>query len=795
MNIPVAGRLGTRRGAFFLHLDRPGRRVLAAALVLTLASSLLELLNFRNGWLLFEDFGCSLAPAAGALAVTIAAVRGEKEFSWLRWRIAVSLGLAAVGQILRVIPDASPGIAGPALGVIADGFNVVAGVLGMSTLMWALGRRLDAEARRAVLLEGLIIMVAVMALVMANWLTLTTLSGPDAAPIFADPASNLLAPMVAASFFASAAAAAVAALTLRIEPVPRGVWATTAGIALIALAWVGWSGRFLSGVPDSIEPMDVIFPIGVLVTAYGGLTWNLRRSEGRLYGRIAAATVDWLPMVAIVGCAVLDVMPRKRPLDVDPIAVAMCVVILLAVVRQRILQGRERVATNRLTSEQRERAATAASLARLEAGSSVEETAERICAEALRIDGIDTVTVMAFTPSAVIPLAQGGWSSRALAVGEPIPVDAGRELREHAGFGPWLESWMDRMPRDDYDRAVTASGRKAEALAPLIWNDETIGLLAMGTTSALNARHMADRLPALAEFSVMSARVLGPMLAERSQHARRRSEIQSVIDSRAFWPVFQPIVELSTGKSVGFEALTRFADGTRPDLCFLAADEVGMMVRLETACLQEQIALACNLPRGGFLSLNASPALATELTPLMEAIRGADRPVVLEITEHLQIEDYPRLLASLNQIRDVAQLSVDDAGAGYAGLRHILELRPSFVKLDISLVRGVDSDTARQAMIAGMTHFAESVGCELVAEGIETTDELAALRLLGVRYGQGYFLGKPAPAPRNAEAVLGPSVVKRIGPKALDRPAHPRRRSIAHPKTRRSPHPAPQAGT
>jgi hypothetical protein len=244
MNIPVAGRLGTRWGAFFLHFDRPGRRVLAAALVLTITSSLLELLNFRNGWLLFEDFGCSLAPAAGALAVAIAAVRGEKEFSWLRWWIAVSLGLAAVGQILRVIPDAMPGVAGPALGVIADGFNVVAGVLGMSTLMWALGRRLDAEARRAVLLEGLIIMVAVMALVMANWLTLTTLSGPDAAPIFADPASNLLAPMVAASFFASAAAAAVAALTLRIEPVPRGVWATTAGIALIALAWVGWSGRF-----------------------------------------------------------------------------------------------------------------------------------------------------------------------------------------------------------------------------------------------------------------------------------------------------------------------------------------------------------------------------------------------------------------------------------------------------------------------------------------------------------------------------------------------------------------------
>jgi EAL domain-containing protein (putative c-di-GMP-specific phosphodiesterase class I) len=795
MNVPVVGRLGARRGAFGVRLDRPEQTVLAAALVLTLASCLLELLNFRNGWLFFEDFGCSLAPAAGALAVAIAAVRGDREHSRLRWSIALALGFAAVGQILRVVPDAIPGVGSPALRIAADGFNVIGGLLGMSTLMRALGRRLEPEARRAVLLEGLIIMVAGVGLVMVNWLTLTTLSGPEGTPIFADPASNLLTPMVAASFFASAAAATIAALALRIEPVPRGVWAVTAGVALIALAWVGWSGRFLSGAPDSVEPMDVIFPIGALVTAYGGLTWSLRRSDGRLYGRIAAATVDWLPMAAIVGCAILDVMPRKRPLEVDPIAGAMCVVILLAVVRQRILQGRERVATDRLTSEKTERAATAASLARLEAGTSVEETAERICAEALRIDGIDTVTVMAFTPSAVVPLAQGGWSSGAVAVGEPIPSDAGRELKEHAGSGPWLESWTDRMPRHDYDRAVTASGRKAEALAPLIWNDETIGLLAMGTTSALNARHMADRLPALAEFSVMSARVLGPMLAEQSERERRRSEIQLVIDSRAFWPVFQPIVELSTGESVGYEALTRFADGKRPDLCFLAADEVGMMARLETACLHEQIALARNLPRGGFLSLNASPALAVELTSLMEAIRGADRPVVVEITEHVQIEDYARLLAALDQVRDVAQLSVDDAGAGYAGLRHILELRPKFVKLDISLVSGVDSDTARQAMIAGMTHFAESVGCDLVAEGIETADELAALRLLGVRYGQGYFLGKPARAPQNAEVMPGPSGVKGIGATALDRPARPRRRSIARPSVRLPSRPAPQAGT
>jgi len=123
----------------------------------------------------------------------------------------------------------------------------------------------------------------------------------------------------------------------------------------------------------------------------------------------------------------------------------------------------------------------------------------------------------------------------------------------------------------------------------------------------------------------------------------------------------------------------------------------------------------------------------------------ADRDVVLEITEHAEIEDYPRLIAALDQVRHRARLAVDDAGAGYAGLRHILELRPQFVKLDISLVRNVDNDPARQAMVIGMAHFATYVGCDLIAEGIETANELTTLKLLGVAFGQGYLLGRPAP--------------------------------------------------
>jgi EAL domain-containing protein (putative c-di-GMP-specific phosphodiesterase class I) len=303
----------------------------------------------------------------------------------------------------------------------------------------------------------------------------------------------------------------------------------------------------------------------------------------------------------------------------------------------------------------------------------------------------------------------------------------------------------------------------AEALSPLIWNEEIIGLLALGADSARNARHLADRVTTLTEFSVMSAAVLGPMLSERSQRERVRAEVQTVIDSRAFRPVFQPIVELTTGKWVGYEALTRFSDGTRPDLRFLAADKVGMMVRLETACLREQVAMARRLPPGVFLSLNVSPALAIELMPLIEVIEEADHPVVLEVTEHVEIQDYPKLMAALNCLRARVRLSVDDAGAGYAGLHHIVELRPQFVKLDISLVRNVDVDPARQAMVTGMAHFAEIVGCELIAEGIETANEMATVRLMGVKYGQGFFLAKPEEAGAEPAPRAAPLARKRTG--------------------------------
>jgi len=141
-----------------------------------------------------------------------------------------------------------------------------------------------------------------------------------------------------------------------------------------------------------------------------------------------------------------------------------------------------------------------------------------------------------------------------------------------------------------------------------------------------------------------------------------------------------------------------------------------------------------------------SPALVSAPSQLGPIIAAADRRVVLEITEHVPVDDYPRLAQALRGLDGDIRLAVDDAGAGYAGLKHILEIRPHIVKLDVALVRSVDTDIARQALIGSLISFATRTDATVLAEGVETAREFESLRQMGVTLGQGYLLGRPAPA-------------------------------------------------
>jgi EAL domain-containing protein (putative c-di-GMP-specific phosphodiesterase class I) len=137
-----------------------------------------------------------------------------------------------------------------------------------------------------------------------------------------------------------------------------------------------------------------------------------------------------------------------------------------------------------------------------------------------------------------------------------------------------------------------------------------------------------------------------------------------------------------------------------------------------------------------------SPRLLDHLDQVRGVLKQANRPLVIEVTEHELISDYPAVREALQKFSP-ARISVDDAGAGFSNFGHIVDLKADFVKLDIGLIRGVDTDLARQAMIVALCHFASNTECQLIAEGVETRDEARTVKSLGVAFGQGYWYGRP----------------------------------------------------
>lgn len=230
---------------------------------------------------------------------------------------------------------------------------------------------------------------------------------------------------------------------------------------------------------------------------------------------------------------------------------------------------------------------------------------------------------------------------------------------------------------------------------------------------------------------------------------------------QGFALAFQPIVDLKHGSAVGYEALSRFEPpegfhDVAPPEWFEAAQRLGVGAELEARVVAMALDARDRLPPNTFLTINLSPWVVD--TPpvrrILEGPRGLHR-VVLEITENAAVDDYAALDAAFASLRGRgAYLAVDDAGAGYASLSHILRLRPDFVKLDRELVTGVDHDEAKLALVEMFGHFAGRVDAWLLAEGVETVAELASLTRLSVPLAQGYFLGRPA----NTWVELAPEI-------------------------------------
>jgi PAS domain S-box-containing protein len=418
----------------------------------------------------------------------------------------------------------------------------------------------------------------------------------------------------------------------------------------------------------------------------------------------------------------------------------------------------------RLAAEHAEREDVMAALSSLVPRATLELTAADIAQTVMTIEGVDMAAVLDLTNEHAVALALIAPPEAPAHVGETLPPDRTQYLQERAARGPWTALW-DRA-RTDYQRAWVAAGMQASAYLPLTYGERVVGLIIAGSSTADDAESADRWLKSLADYGPLASALLGPDLLARATLERQREALRSVIAEHQFATVFQPIVRLKDSIIVGYEALTRFHDGTPPDARLRQAADIGMRLELEEACLAAALDAAGRLPRGPWLSVNVSPLLMRDPKRLRRHVTR--RHLVLEVTEDEAIDDYSAIRACLARLGDV-DLAIDDAGAGYAGLRHIVELRPRYLKFDRRMVEHIDHDPSRQAMAAGLVHFAARTGCALIAEGIESEGERRAVEALGVDLGQGFLLGRPAP-PEVVAGRDGTATVARSEPSA-----HPRR--------------------
>ena len=250
-----------------------------------------------------------------------------------------------------------------------------------------------------------------------------------------------------------------------------------------------------------------------------------------------------------------------------------------------------------------------------------------------------------------------------------------------------------------------------------------------------------------------TTRALDAPSANDAAAQEARAGVEAMLTSRTLLTAFQPIRALDSGAVIGAEALTRFlsADdpGMGPQAWFVEAASVGLGVDLEVVALQSALSAAASLPEDLYVAVNLSPGACLDgrVSSVLQDCRIPLERLVLELTEHHEVTDYSQLGEALAPLRRMGlRIAIDDAGAGFASMRHIVELKPDLIKLDRAVIAGVNADAGLRALGAAMVGFAREIGASLIAEGIETEAELGAVQELGMNAAQGYLLGRPTVA-------------------------------------------------
>ncbi|MGY1601801.1 sensor domain-containing phosphodiesterase [Geodermatophilus sp. SYSU D00815] len=360
--------------------------------------------------------------------------------------------------------------------------------------------------------------------------------------------------------------------------------------------------------------------------------------------------------------------------------------------------------------------------------------------------GTDVAYLADFTESEQrVRLVAGDLDALEIAAGTAVPLEGTFCVRVLAGLVPPVVS---AAARDNRTRDLAEPfGIGAYVGAPIRAPDgRAVGMLCClgrGDGAGLDADS--------ARFVEFLAELVSQRIGVLDDEERARDRFVAELPGQGMRTVFQPIVEIGSGRTVAYEALTRF-DGADTATVFAQAALSGRGTAVEHAALAAVLAVLDARPLDVPLSVNLSPDALVD--PGVLDLLLAERPQVVgvEITEHRPIRDYSAVLEVRRQLRDAGlPVSVDDAGAGYASLRHVLKLEPDTIKLDAGIVSGVHADPARQALVAAMVGFAADIGATVVAEGVEVVAERDLLVSLGVRFGQGWLWGRPGPLPADEE--------------------------------------------
>jgi len=340
-----------------------------------------------------------------------------------------------------------------------------------------------------------------------------------------------------------------------------------------------------------------------------------------------------------------------------------------------------------------------------------------------------------------------GVANPPMAVNDSDPLDDSYCQRVVDGRLPELIRDASRIPAAQELPVTSALPVGAHMSVPIVLRDGDIYGTFCGFSYTPDETLQERDLGLLRTFSEVAARRIDQDRESRKSKQRVENRINAVLSDDSLSMVYQPIYRLRDHVVVGFESLSRFhTDPMRtPDIWFNEAASVDLGMSLEAKAIGLAIRNFEHFPSDVYIAVNVSPATINSghLDTIFDG--WPVERILLEITEHAVIEHYQSINDKLQSLRNRGlKIAVDDAGAGYSSLRHILNLAPDVIKIDQSITRSIDTDSSRRSMACAFVAFANDTGSSIIAEGIETEAELSTLRKLGVNKAQGYLLGRPA---------------------------------------------------